>query len=110
MLPFPILLFLLFSATLLAPLPPVLVGPFKIFTLQSFEWSTLPASIPDPQPSEAAALTSILAPILPTQRDPNSMQVANSTIPRPFVHETDDRTTGTAVLLVVSLAILNCLV
>lgn len=106
MLPFPIFLFLLFSATLLAPLPPLLVGSFKISTLQSFEWSTLP----DPQPSEAAALISILAPILPTQCDPNSMHVANSTIPRPFVHETDDRTTGTAVLLVVSLAILNCLV
>jgi hypothetical protein len=110
MLPFPISLFLLFSATLLAPIPLVSVGSFKISTLQAFEWSTLPASIPDPQLSEAAALISILAPILPTQCDPNSMLVANSTIPHPFVHQTDDHTTGTAVLLVVSLAILNCLV
>ena len=115
MLPFPIFLFLLFSATLLAPLPSVLVGSFKIPTLQSFEWSTLSASIPDTQHPEAAALISLHVPpvtpdTLPTQCDPNSMHVANSTIPHPFVHETNDRTTGTAVLLVLSLAILNCLV
>lgn len=115
MLPFPIFLFLLFSATLLAPPPPVLVGYFKITTLQSFGWNTLPTS-PDPQTPEPAALISLqihpVAPdtLLPTQCDPNSMLVANSTVPHSFVPPADFCTASTAVLLVVSLAMLNCLV
>ena len=115
MMPFPIFLFLLFSATLLAPPPPVLVGYFKIITIQSFGWNTLPTS-PDPQPPEPAALISLQIPpvapdtLLPTQCDPNSMLVANSTVPNSFVNPADFCTTSTAVLLVVSLAMLNCLV
>lgn len=120
MLPFPIFLFLLISATLLAPPPHVLVGSFKISTLRSFEWSSLSTSIPDPDPdpqlpSGDVALFSLGMPSvtlnpLPTQDYPNSMLVADNTVPRSFVRATDDRTSSTAVLLVVSLAMLNCFV
>jgi hypothetical protein len=115
MLPFPIFLFLLISATLLAPPPPGLVGSFKISTLRSFEWSSLYTSIPDPDlqsPPEDTALFSLGMPLvtpnpLPTQCCPNSMLVANNTVPHSFVRATDGRTSCTAVLLVVSLAMLN---
>src|SRR6266566_1641690 len=117
MLPFPIFLFLLISATLLAPLPPVLVGSFKISTLRSFEWSSLHTSIPDPDPQsppEDAALFSLGMPSvtlnpLPTQCCPNSesMLVVNNTLLHSFVRATDNRTGCTAGLLVVSLAMLN---
>jgi hypothetical protein len=118
MLPFSIFLFLLFSATLLAPPPPALVGSFKIPTLRSFQWSSLPTSIlgPDPQsPPEDTALFPLGMPLvnlepLPTQCWPNSTLVANNTVPHSFVRATDDRTGCTAVLLVVLLAMLNCFV
>ena len=118
MLPFPIFLFLLISATLLAPPPHVLVGSFKIPTLRSFEWSSLSTFIPDPDPQlppEDVALFSLGMPSvtlnpLPTQYYSSSVLVANNTVPRTFVRATDDRTSSTAVLLVVSLAMLNCLV
>ncbi|KAF8499255.1 hypothetical protein F5888DRAFT_159597 [Russula emetica] len=118
MLPFPIFLFLLISATLLAPPPHVLVGSFKIFTLRSFEWSSLPTTIPDPYPQsppEDTALFSLGFPSVtlnpsPTQCCPNSMLVANNTAPYSFARATDDRTGCTAVLLIVSLAMLSCFV
>lgn len=111
MLPFPIFLFLLFSATLLVPPPPVLIGSFKITTLQSFEWSTLDTP-PNPQsPPEEAALFSLVLPSVtlntfPTQCGPTSM----NPIPHSLLHATDDRTTNSAVLFVVSLAMFNCFV
>ena len=114
MLPFPIFLFLLISATLLSPPPHVLVGSFKISTLRSFEWSSLYTSIPDsdPQsPPEDTALFSLGMPQvtlnpLPTQCCPDSTLVANNTVPHSFVRAMDDRTSCTAVLLVVSLVML----
>ena len=115
MLPFPIFLFLLFSATLLVPPPPVLVGSFKITTLQSFEWSTLDTP-PNPQsPPEEAALFSLVLPSVtlntfPTQCGPTSMHMANNPTPHSYVRATDDRTTNSAVLFVVSLAMFNCFV
>jgi hypothetical protein len=117
MLPFSIFLFLLFSATLLAPLPTVLVDSFKFSTLQAFEWSSLPTPIPDPAPQSAPedtalfslAIPSVTLNALPTQWGPTSVRLASNTVPHSFVH-TDDRTSSTAVLLVVSLAMFNCLV
>lgn len=48
---------------------------------------------------------------LPTYCGPSPVHVApNNTIPRSFVHGRDDRTTSTAVLLVILLGMLNCLV
>ena len=116
MLPFPIFLFLLISATLLAPPPPALVGSLKIFTLRSFEWSSLHTFIPDPQsPPEDTALFPLGMPLVslnpsPTQCYPNSTLVANNTVPHSFARATGDRTSFTAALLVVSLAMLNCFV
>ena len=115
MLPFPIFLFLLITATLLAPPPPVLLGSLKVPTLRSFEWSSLLTSIPDPDtqsPPEDVALFSFGMPSvtpnpLPTKCCPNSTLVANNTIPLSFVRATDDHSSSTAVLLVISLAILN---
>src|SRR5260370_7037202 len=109
MLPFSIFLFLLFGATLLAPLPPVLVDSFKISTLQAFEWSSLPTSIPDPAPQSApedTALFSIGIPsvtlnALPTQCSPTSVRLANITLPHSFPH-TNDRPSTTPLLLFVS--------
>lgn len=116
MLPFSIFLFLLISATLLAPPPPVLVGSFKIPTLRSFQWSSLATSIPDIQsPPEGTGLfplgmSLVTMKPLPTQCWPNSTLVANNTVPHEFVRATDDRTSYIFVLLVVPLAILNCFV
>jgi hypothetical protein len=72
--------------------------------------------IPDIQsPPEGAALfplgmSLVTMKPLPTQCWPNSTLVANTTVPHEFVRATDDRTSYTAVLLVVPLAILNCFV
>ncbi|KAI0005561.1 hypothetical protein BJV74DRAFT_792784 [Russula compacta] len=117
MLPFPIFLLLLFSATLLAPSPPVLVGFIRTATLQSSTWSYLLSisSSASPSPSETSSLP-VLAPIAPldlspTYCSPSPVHVApNNTIPRSFVHGRDDRTTSTAVLLVILLGMFNCLV
>jgi hypothetical protein len=118
MLPFPIFLFLLLSATLLAPPPPVLVGSFKIATLRSFEWGSLLTSIPDPDPQSppedtvlfSLGMPSVTLNPLPTQCCPNSTLVAINTVPHSFVRATDDRTSCITLLLVVSLAILDCFV
>lgn len=115
MLPFPIFLFLLMSATLLAPPLPVLLGSLKVPTLRSFEWGSLLTSIPDPDtqllPEDAAffplGMPSVTPNPLPTKCCPNSTLVANNTVPHSFVRATDDRSSSTAVLLVISLAILN---
>ena len=117
MLPFSIFLFLIVSATLFVPPPPVLVGSFKIPTLRSFQWGSLTTFIPVPDPQSPAEITAFplgmplvtLKP-LPTQCWPNSTLLPNNTVPRSFVRATDDRTSYTAMLLVVSLAMLNCYV
>jgi hypothetical protein len=119
MLPFPIVLLLIFSTTLLAPAPAVLFGLVRTLTLLSSEWNTLPMSMSSPTlPSHSPEipLLPILLPQAPfdaslTCRGPSPVSMAwNNTIPSSQVYTTDDRPTSTAVLLVVVLAMVNCLV
>jgi hypothetical protein len=115
MLPFPIFVLVLFSVTLLAPTPTLLIGFIRNATLQSSVWNTLSApikssgSVPlEVAPLLPAMFSEVNLDAVPTRCGPSPMHVApNSTLPYPFV---DGHTTWASVLLVVSLAMFNCLV
>jgi hypothetical protein len=114
MLPFPVFLLLIFSATLLAPAPAVLVGFIRTLAIQSSEWNTLPVAMPShasETPSLPVLLPQVSLDALSTCRGPSPISLTyNNTIPPSHVYRTDDRTTSTAVLSVIVLAMVNCLV
>jgi len=122
MLPLPIFLLLVFSATLLAPSPHVVIGLVRIAALQSSVWNTLLVPIQSSvsrSPPEAIPELPALVPQVPLDASstsescvPSPIHVAiNDTIvPYSFEHTTGDRHTSTAVLLVVLFAMFNCFV
>ena len=122
MLPLPIFILLIFSATMLAPSSHVVISLLRIATLQPSVWNTLPASIPSSGfqslPEEVPELP-ILVPQAPLHASPTSepcmpspihVAINNAIVPYSFEHTTDDRPTSTAVLLVVLFAMFICLV
>jgi hypothetical protein len=122
MLPLPIFLLLIFSATILAPSPHVVISLLRIATLQPSVWNTLPVSIPSSgfqSPPEEVSVLPILVPQVPLDAPPTSgpcvpspihVAVDNTIVPYSFEHTTGDRPTSTAVLLVVLFSMFNCLV
>lgn len=119
MLPFPVFFLLIFSATLLAPAPAVLIDFLRTLTIQSSEWDTLPVSISSSTfsvsssetPSFLALLPQASLDVSPTCCAPSFICIAsNNAISPSHAYTTDDRTTSTAVLFVVALAMVNCLV
>ena len=122
MLPFPIFLLLIFSATMLAPSPHMVISLLRIATLQPSAWNNLPVPTPSSglqsPPKEVPELP-ILVPQVPLDALPTSEPwepslihgaINNTVVPYSFEHTTGDRPTSTAVLLVVLFAMFNCLV
>jgi hypothetical protein len=120
MLPFSILFLLLFSATILAPSPHLMIGLIRTASLQSFTWSTLPTSNPSSVSlSRLVAVPElpILVPRIPLNASPTSfgpgpmhVVLSSTTIPYSLVNSIEDRLTNTTALLVVLLAMFICFV
>ena len=120
MLPFPIFLLLLFSATILAPSPHSIISFIRTATLQSSAWSTLPMTVSSSvsrSPLETIPGLPILIPqvfldISPTTCGPSPTHEAlsDATIPYSSIHATDDYPLNIAVLLVILLVMFNYLV
>jgi len=122
MLPLPIFLLLIFSATILAPSPHVVIGLIRIAALQPSVWNTLPVSTPSSvsrSPPVAIPELPVLVPQIPLDASPTSEScvpspmhavINNTIVPYSFEHTMEDRPTSAAVVLVVLFAMFNCLV
>ena len=122
MLPLPIFLLLILSATILAPSPHAIIGLIRIAALQPSVWNTLPVSIPSSvsrPPPEAITELPVLVPQVPLDASPTSescvpspmhLAINNTIAPYSFEHTMDDRPTSAVVVLVVLFAMFNCLV
>ncbi|KAI0307663.1 hypothetical protein B0F90DRAFT_45164 [Multifurca ochricompacta] len=119
MLPLPIFLLLILSATLLTPAPAVLIDLIRTVTLPLPTWDTLSVPIASstlpPSPEETLLLpvfvprTSLNNSLTYSTLTPKNLETNNS-IPPPRMHTTDGRIISAAVSLVVVIAIVNCTV